>query len=96
MRGRTEDVDRPLWTRHQRVLWTEDDATLHDPDAERVHDAWLRLFGETLNRDARLATWDGGDTFAYLYPGGRVEWHSYDGHRVALAKIVAVLDGKKA
>lgn len=54
---------------HAKVLWQEDDTgTL---DREQGYDAWQRLFGEKRPGEF-IAQEDAGDTFYYLYPGGRV------------------------
>jgi hypothetical protein len=72
---------RPAWTRG-RTLWSEDDAK--PPDRERLDEAWERLFGEKLSEDDSLAVWDGGDSLAYLEPGGRVFWSTYQGEEITL------------
>lgn len=59
--------------------------TLHDPDAERLAGAWLRLFGEELPDTSKaLAEYDGGDSFAKLYPNGRVAWTTYMGAAISV------------
>lgn len=63
-----------------KTLWSEDEMLLHDPDAERIAGAWLRLFGEELlDTSKAIAEYDGGDSFAKLYPNGRVAWMTYMG-----------------
>jgi hypothetical protein len=57
-------------------LWVEDDATLNDPDAERVGAAWHRLFGEELPHPIGPEL-DGGDEFFTPYSEGRVVVHDY-------------------
>ncbi len=49
-------------------LWVEDECA---PDAERIGQAWQRLFGEPRPAKA-LQEQDGGDCVAYLYPKGRL------------------------
>lgn len=62
---------RPAWT-YGRAIWSEDDAGT--PDRERIADAWLRLFGRSYEHEPVLASWDGGDSFGYLHPGGISSW----------------------
>lgn len=73
-----------------KTLWTEDEMTLRDPDAERLAGAWLRLFGEELPDTSKaLAEYDGGDSFAKLYPNGRVAWSTYMGTAISVVPAVA-------
>lgn len=91
--GSTPDLDglrtladdaRPGWHKGPR-RWSEDECLRHDPDAERIEAAWFRLFGEELPDDAQaLAKYDGGDSFATLFPGGRVAWSTYEGSAISL------------
>lgn len=84
----TTDIP-PDWHRG-KTLWTEDEMTLRDPDAERLAGAWLRLFGEELPDTSRaLAEHDGGDSFATLYPNGRVAWSTYMGTAISVVPAVA-------
>ncbi len=62
-----------------RCLWSEDECTRHDPSAERLPDAWLRLFGETYTRSTLLDEQDLGDTLIRKFPRGRYEVASYEG-----------------
>ena len=76
--------ERPQWATG-RTLWEEDECTRHDPNAERLPQAWQRLFGEVMPAlEGCIAEWDGGDTFAYLLPGKRVAWHTYTGAAISL------------
>lgn len=82
------------WMGRVVVLWEEDDATRNDPDAEKAHQAWGRLFcGPYSNLSAWsrrevVATFDGGDVLYELSRGGRVLIKSYDGHQIGvLAKL---------
>lgn len=76
-----------------KTLWTEDEMTLRDPDAERLAGAWLRLFGEELPDTSKaLAEYNGGDSFATLYPNGRVAWSTYMG--TAISVVPAAVTGK--
>lgn len=53
-------------------------------DAERIAGAWRRLFGEELPDTSKaLAEYDGGDSFATLYPNGRVAWMTYMGTAIS-------------
>lgn len=58
-------------------VWSEDDAA---PDAESIHEAWQRLFGEPLDvrRAARKEDW--GDCDLHLMPNGHVAVTSYPGN----------------
>lgn len=78
----------PAWARGGRRLWLEDDSG--DRDRERIEEAWHRLFGVDFNDDKVLATWDGGDVFAYLHTGGRVAWAAYDGGRITRTALCPV------
>lgn len=71
--------ERPYWT-HWPPIWTEDECA---PDRERLGEAWLRIFGEPLP-EKRIAVWDGGDAFGYLYEKGRVAWDTYMGGEIAI------------
>lgn len=78
------DNKRPTWTCGP-VVWKEDECLRHDPDAERIGNAWQRLFGESApDSDDCLEEWDGGDMLAYRYPNGRVAWSCYDGAMITL------------
>jgi hypothetical protein len=70
-------------------LWLEDECCRRDPSAERIEGAWLRLFGEEMPSGKPLEEYDGGDTFAYLWPGGRVSWSTYGGAAISLAPGIA-------
>lgn len=70
---------------HGKQLWCEDDMLLHDPDRERIGQAWQRLFGEpfpeSMVERKRVAVEheDAGDSFWYKMPNGAVACHSCDG-----------------
>lgn len=52
------------------LLWREEEA--FTPDRERYEDAWKRLFGKSVDNEVLVEEYDGGDTFAYLYEGGKI------------------------
>ncbi len=85
--------DRPVWTRPgcARRLWVEDECLRNDPDAEHLHTAWQRLFGEEYDPDRVLERYDGGDCFGLLFSEGRVVWHSYDGDSICQAHVIGVV-----
>lgn len=64
------ETPKPKWLQeHDCVIWQEDDAK--PPDAETLHGAWLRYFGEELPRTTvAAATFDMGDAVADLYEKG--------------------------
>lgn len=53
-----------------KCLWMEDDA--RPPDGESGTQAWQRIFGELPLTQMSKEQWDGGDSYAELYPGNRV------------------------
>lgn len=66
-----EERNRPAWTRaeHLRTVWAEDECLRHDPDAERVGDAWRRLYGEDMPR-AKDVTEHTEECIANGWPSG--------------------------
>jgi hypothetical protein len=79
------------WTEKIVTLWTEDECTRNDPDAEKVSQAWDRIFcgpystyGSWARRGEPLDTDDQGDCLVTLYETGRVLIASYDGYSVGL------------
>lgn len=85
MGGMTTDTLPARPWHNGKTLWTEDEMTMRDPDAERIAGAWLRLFGEELPDTSKaLAEYDGGDSFATLYPNGRVAWSTYMGTAISV------------
>lgn len=66
------------WKTGER-LWQEDDATLQDPTAEKVGQAWQRIFGEKLGATIGRPMYDLGDCYGFLMPNGATYEESYDG-----------------
>jgi len=58
-----------LMKEHGRKLFTESDV---NDGGEKQDEAWLRIFGQRRDYKEALAAQDGGDTFWYIYPRGRV------------------------
>ncbi len=54
--------------------WVEDDATLNDPDAKKVHQAWFDIYGQEDFKaqweGAKGTEEDGGDNFTRTMPNG--------------------------
>lgn len=73
---------RPEWIQAAERLWKEDECLRLDPDAERIGDAWQRIFGCLFFDDPLVETWDAGDQVWRLHAGGRIEVLSYDGHEI--------------
>lgn len=81
----------PLWVRTERTLWREDECTRLDHGAERLGEAWRRLFGCEFADDPIVAEHDGGDVFLYLHASGRISSQAYDGDGIGVARVVEVL-----
>ena len=79
---------RPLWSQHDRLIWSQDTQA---PDAETCQDAWLRLFGETLDVTQAVDSVDLGDTIGWLMPNGYVCWNYCDGAQISRPSIISII-----
>lgn len=75
---------RPAWLQAARVQWVEDDATRNDPSAERIEQAWRRIFGSDLAAETKVDEYDGDDTTWTLFASGRIEVNAFDGTGISL------------
>ncbi len=68
---------------NEKYQWVEDDATLNDPDAKKVHQAWFDIYGQEDFKaqweGARETEEDGGDHFIRTMPNGVKVTMSFDG-----------------
>lgn len=78
------------------VLWGEDECTRHDPDSEKVSEAWDRIFcgphsnyGSWKFLGTPLAVEDRGDWCAQLYPSGKILITSFEGYEIGVLAEVA-------
>lgn len=85
--GRTTySIDEtPPWDHRATVkLWSEDDATLHDPTATKVYEAWETLFGTPMpDRKDAIAFADRGDALEFLFPDDVLVTDSFDGTTIS-------------
>jgi 8-oxo-dGTP pyrophosphatase MutT (NUDIX family) len=78
-------VTREAFGHSWRRVWVEDDTTRMDPDAEKVHQAWKRLYNTAYpmssdNPNAMTVPFENwGDASAYRL-GNRMMVSAYDGH----------------
>lgn len=79
------------WSDRIVVLWGEDECTRNDPDAEKVFEAWDRIFcGPSGNsrswkhRGDPVAMVDYGDWCALLYRSGCVQISSFEGYEIGI------------
>lgn len=72
------DLEKRL--KHKETLWSEDDATVSDPDHERLEAAFQRLFGRVFSRSEAVDGLDVGDAVFYLLPNDIVVCCSYPGN----------------
>lgn len=72
------DLEKRL--ERKEPLWSEDDATVSDPDHERLEAAFHRLFGRPFSRSEAIGGLDVGDAVFYLLPNDIVVCSSYPGN----------------
>lgn len=72
-----EDAKKP-----ELQIWVEDDATLHDPTAEKITDAYRRIVGEEWNAGNAKTVIDHGDVFCYYMGNGYMVQHAFDGYSI--------------
>lgn len=58
-------------------VFQEDEQLRHDPDAEKVRDAYLRITGEKFDYKNKICMIDLGDTFVYVMNTGLVVTFDY-------------------
>jgi len=69
-------------------VWCEDECLRHDPDAERIEDAWEHFFGVPMLSKNSATKLDWGDCFVYLFDDGRSAVMSHNGWSIHAANFV--------